>query len=239
MLGLHEFDSDRKRMSVIIGCPDNSVKLFVKGADSTMFSVLDETLNPDVTHLTKTHLQSYSNIGLRTLVIGMRDLTSEEFAEWQSAYERASTALLGRGTQLRALASKTETELQLLGATGIEDKLQHGVPETIEKLRQAGLKVWVLTGDKQETAISIGFSCKLLTGEMKQIVINANSRDSCRTKLAEAVASSEKMMRNSNEQHALIIDGNSLVYVLETELEEQVLNSFFHFFFFSIIWSSY
>jgi phospholipid-transporting ATPase len=224
VLGLHEFDSDRKRMSVIIGCPDNSVKLFVKGADSSMFSVLDKTLNPDVTNLTETHLQSYSNIGLRTLVIGMRDLSNAEFEEWQSAYERASTALLGRGTKLRALASKVETELQLLGATGVEDKLQQGVPEAIEKLRQAGIKVWVLTGDKQETAISIGFSCKLLTREMNQIVINANSRDSCRKNLADAFAFSEKMMRNSNQQQALIIDGNSLVYVLETELEEQVPN---------------
>lgn len=225
VLGLHEFDSDRKRMSVIIGCPDNSVKLFVKGADSSMFTVLDKTLNPDVTRLTETHLHNYSNIGLRTLVIGMRDLTNAEFEEWQSTYERASTALLGRGTQLRALASKMETELQLLGATGIEDKLQQGVPEAIEKLRQAGIKVWVLTGDKQETAISIGFSCRLLTRGMNQIVINANSRDSCRKNLADAVALSEKMMRNSNEQQGLIIDGNSLVYVLETELEEQVLKS--------------
>ncbi|KAJ4753772.1 Phospholipid-transporting ATPase [Rhynchospora pubera] len=222
VLGLHEFDSDRKRMSVIIGCPDKSVKLFVKGADSSMFTVLDKTLNLDVTHLTETHLQNYSNVGLRTLVIGMRDLTSEEFEEWQSAYERASTALLGRGTQLRAIASKMESDLVLLGATGIEDKLQQGVPEAIEKLRQAGIKVWVLTGDKQETAISIGFSCRLLTGEMNQIVINANSRDSCRKSLADAVALSEKMMRNSGEQQALIIDGNSLVYVLETELEEQL-----------------
>jgi phospholipid-transporting ATPase len=222
VLGLHEFDSDRKRMSVIIGCPDTSVKLFVKGADSSMFNVLHKMLNPDVTRLTETHLQSYSNIGLRTLVIGMRDLSNAEFEEWQSAYEQASTALLGRGTRLRALASKVETALQLLGATGIEDKLQQGVPEAIEKLRRAGIKVWVLTGDKQETAISIGFSCKLLTREMNQIVINANSRDSCRKKLADAVAFSENMMRNSNQQLALIIDGNSLVYVLETELEEQV-----------------
>ena len=55
-----------------------------------------------------------------------------------------------------------ETELELIGATGIEDKLQEGVPESIALLRQAGLKVWVLTGDKQETAIEIAYTCRLI-----------------------------------------------------------------------------
>uniref|UniRef100_A0A0E0CZV8 Phospholipid-transporting ATPase n=1 Tax=Oryza meridionalis TaxID=40149 RepID=A0A0E0CZV8_9ORYZ len=227
VLGLHEFDSDRKRMSVIIGCPDKTVKLFVKGADNSMFGVIDKTMNPDVVRATEKHLHAYSSLGLRTLVIGVRELSQEEFQEWQMAYEKASTALLGRGGLLRGVAANIEQNLRLLGASGIEDKLQDGVPEAIEKLREAGIKVWVLTGDKQETAISIGFSCKLLTREMTQIVINSNSRESCRKSLDDAISMVNKLRSLSTDSQArvplaLIIDGNSLVYIFDTEREEKL-----------------
>ncbi|TVU47217.1 hypothetical protein EJB05_06809, partial [Eragrostis curvula] len=229
VLGLHEFDSDRKRMSVIIGCPDKTVKLFVKGADNSMFGVTDKTLNSDVVQATEKHLHSYSSLGLRTLVIGVRELSQEEFQEWQMAYEKASTALLGRGSLLRGVAANIERNLRLLGASGIEDKLQDGVPEAIEKLREAGIKVWVLTGDKQETAISIGYSCKLLTNEMTQIVVNSHSRESCRKSLDDAVSMVNKLRSFSIDQQArgplaLIIDGNSLVYIFDTEQEEKLFD---------------
>ncbi|RWW81255.1 hypothetical protein BHE74_00010387 [Ensete ventricosum] len=175
-------------MSVIIGCPDRTVRLFVKGADSSMFGVLEKSIDLDIIRATETNLHAYSSMGLRTLVVGMRELSRNDFEVWHSAYEKASTALYGRGSLLRAVASSVENNLQILGASGIEDKLQQGVPEAIKSLRQAGLRVWVLTGDKQETAISIGYSC---TG-------------SARVPLA------------------LIIDGTSLVHILETELEEKL-----------------
>ncbi|KAG6418117.1 hypothetical protein SASPL_120316 [Salvia splendens] len=232
VLGLHEFDSDRKRMSVIIGCPDQTVKVFVKGADTTMFKVIDKSLNLNTVKATESHLHSYSSKGLRTLVIGMRELSTSEFEHWQSSYESASTALMGRANLLRKVANNVENNLRLLGASGIEDKLQQGVPEAIESLRTAGIKVWVLTGDKQETAISIGYSSKLLTSKMTQIVINNNSKDSCRKNLDDALQLYKKLsnVSHSNDgghgagtnQLALIIDGTSLVYILETELEEKL-----------------
>ncbi|KFK24933.1 hypothetical protein AALP_AA8G043800 [Arabis alpina] len=215
VLGLHEFDSDRKRMSVILGCPDMSVKLFVKGADSSMFSVMDES-NGDVIQATKEQLHAYSSDGLRTLVVGMRKLNDSEFEQWHSSFEAASTALIGRAGLLRKVAGNIETSLRIVGATAIEDKLQHGVPEAIESLRIAGIKVWVLTGDKQETAISIGFSSRLLTRNMRQIVINSNSLDSCRRSLEEANSS----IASNDESVALIIDGTSLIYVLDNDLED-------------------
>ncbi|WOL16355.1 phospholipid-transporting ATPase 1 [Canna indica] len=235
VLGLHEFDSDRKRMSVIIVCPNNTVRLFVKGADSSMFGVLEKSIDLDVIRATETNLHSYSSMGLRTLVIGMRELNANDFKEWHSAYEKASTALYGRASLLRAVATSVEDHLQILGASAIEDKLQQGVPEAIESLRQAGMKVWVLTGDKQETAISIGYSCKLLTSEMTHIVVNNNSKESCRKSLEDAIAISSKFatissrVQNSRTGNgsakpplALIIDGTSLVHILETELEEEL-----------------
>ncbi|KAJ6727492.1 putative PHOSPHOLIPID-TRANSPORTING ATPASE [Salix purpurea] len=231
VLGLHEFDSDRKRMSVILGCPDSTVRVFVKGADSSMLSVIDRSLNKNVIQTTKGHLHAYSSLGLRTLVIGMRDLSESEFEDWHFSFEAASTAVVGRVALLRKVAGNVEKNLTILGASAIEDKLQKGVPEAIESLRTAGIKVWVLTGDKQETAISIGYSSKLLTNKMTQIIINSNSRQSCRKCLEDALVMSKKLETMSETSDntgtarspvALIIDGTSLVYILDSELEAQL-----------------
>lgn len=261
VLGLHEFDSVRKRMSVVIRFPDDSVKVLVKGADTSMFNILAKNSegNYDLHNATQTHLTEYSSQGLRTLVVAARDLTDAEVEEWQCMYEDASTSLTDRSAKLCQTANLIECNLNLLGATGIEDKLQDGVPGAIESLRQAGIKVWVLTGDKQETAISIGISCKLLTTDMQYIIINGNSEDECKKLLADAKAkygintlacTKHDVKREKNAEIdqveicndkaksynlqewnartedrkkcaalALIIDGNSLVYILEKELE--------------------
>ncbi|XP_068668608.1 phospholipid-transporting ATPase 1-like [Aristolochia californica] len=274
LLGLHEFDSVRKRMSVVIRFPDNSVKVLVKGADSSMLNILskasDAPGNPEcpfnLRHATQNHLTEYSSEGLRTLVLAAKNLTDEELEEWQIMYEEASTSLSERSAKLRQTAALIESNLNLLGATGIEDKLQDGVPETIESLRQAGIKVWVLTGDKQETAISIGLSCKLLTPNMQQIVINGHSEDECRNLLANAktkygiTSVDTKLKKNIDKNYfeghsslkasnglgpeiglkeiklltgkantanaplALVIDGNSLVYILEKDLEQELFD---------------
>lgn len=287
MLGLHEFDSVRKRMSVVVRFPNGAVKVLVKGADASMLSILDTSFDnrhgdlecAKIKKETENHLTSYALLGLRTLVIASRDLSSTEFEEWQNKYEAASTSLIERSAKLRQAAALIECHLNLLGATGIEDKLQEGIPETIESLRQAGIKVWVLTGDKQETAISIGLSCKLLTENMHQIIINGTSEVECRRLLADAKAKygikstdcrnrpldlkmnadsgflesvcspspSKGLVTGSTSQvliHrggakglsgsiggrvgssiraplALIIDGNSLVYILEKDLESE------------------
>ncbi|KAG0447681.1 hypothetical protein HPP92_028208 [Vanilla planifolia] len=220
ILGLHEFDSDRKRMSVIVRLPDKTLKLFVKGADSSMLSILKKTANADVIRATEMHLQSYSSTGLRTLVIGARELNRKQLEEWHSSYEKASTALLGRGSLLKAVANHIENDVRILGASGVEDKLQQGVPEAIESLRQAGIKVWILTGDKQETAVSIGYSSRLLTPEMTRITINGSSKESCKKTLEESALALASKARST--RHALVIDGKSLLYILETELEEEL-----------------
>ncbi|KAL8265857.1 hypothetical protein R6Q59_003201 [Mikania micrantha] len=232
VLGMHEFDSDRKRMSVILGFPDGTVKVIVKGADNSMFNIIDISLDMDIIKATKDHLHSYSSIGLRTLVVGMRELSVPEFEQWQTSYETASTAVIGRVALLRKVAINLENNLELVGASAIEDRLQKGVPEAIECLRKADIKVWVLTGDKQETAISIGYSSRLLTSNMSQIVINSNSKMSSKKSLEDALVTSRNFLVSDDQgaggfdgntsSVALIIDGSSLVYILDTELEEQL-----------------
>ncbi|KAI5073617.1 hypothetical protein GOP47_0011630 [Adiantum capillus-veneris] len=188
VLGMHEFDSNRKCMSVILRCPDGGIKVVVKGADSAVLRKL--SLSEKTTHIggeyqsqvlfdTQMHLDLYSKKGLRTLVVGARELSDMELVHWQRLYAKANASVTERMALLQEAAQAIEKDLVLLGATGIEDKLQAGVPEAISTLRDAGIKVWVLTGDKQETAISIGFSCALLTHDMKQIIINESEKQRC------------------------------------------------------------
>ncbi|KAL7598458.1 hypothetical protein Lser_V15G22250 [Lactuca serriola] len=223
VLGMHEFDSDRKRMSVILGYPNGTVKVIVKGADTSMFTIIDNSFSLDITRATESHLQTYSSIGLRTLVVGIRELSVPEFQHWQSAYETASTAVNGRVALLRKVAVNLENNLEIVGASAIEDRLQTGVPEAIESLRKADIKVWVLTGDKQETAISIGYSSRLLTSNMSQIVINCNSKISCGKSLEDGLITCRNFVVSDDlTSIALVIDGTSLVYILDTELEEKL-----------------
>lgn len=226
ILGLHEFDNERKRMSVIVRSPDSKIKLYVKGADSSMLGEsIDQTSNSDVNiiEMTNAHLQDYSSSGLRTLVVGMKELSTSEVEVWRNSYEKASMALLGRGILMQRVAIDTERHVKLLGASGIEDKLQRGVPEAIESLRTAGMKIWVLTGDKQETAISIGHSSRLLTSSMIPIVINGHSSNSCRLSLRNAM---ETLTMSSSGAHALIIDGKSLLHILDrnADLEQDLFD---------------
>jgi phospholipid-transporting ATPase len=170
VLVVNEFNSTRKRMSTLVRTPEGKVKLLIKGADTVIF----ERLAPNIGFLdeTQVHLEDYANDGLRTLVLAYRDISEQEFFEWKDVYERAATQVNGRQEALDAAAEMIEKDLVLLGATAIEDKLQDGVPDTIHTLMEAGIRVWVLTGDRQETAINIGFSCKLITPDMLMLVCN-------------------------------------------------------------------
>ena len=105
--------------------------------------------------------------GLRTLVLAVRDLTEQEFTDWKAAHHLAAIAMENREDELDRVYNQIERDLVLLGATAIEDKLQDGVPRTIGNLRQSGIKIWVLTGDKQETAINIGKIQLLKPGSRK------------------------------------------------------------------------
>merc|ERR1712223_794614 len=160
LLCILDFNNVRKRMSVILR-KDGKIRLYCKGADVVIF----ERLRPgqeDLKTTTQDHLDNFAVDGLRTLCLGTRDLTEQEFSDWKAAHHNAAISLENREEKLDAVYNQIETDLDLLGATAIEDKLQDGVPRTIGNLRSAGIKIWVLTGDKQETAINIGYSCQLL-----------------------------------------------------------------------------
>eukprot|EP00850_Spirogloea_muscicola_P020622 SM000222S06963 [mRNA] locus=s222:11950:18877:- [translate_table: standard] len=195
VLGVHEFDSTRKRMSVVVRGPDGRVLVLAKGADSAMMPLLRRDLvgkeaeaEASVLQGTLRDLDAFARQGLRTLVLAWRELSAEEEQQWVAKYQPALTALADRSGALQDAALLVERDLRLAGATGIEDKLQEGVSETIAQLRRAGLQVWLLTGDKQETAISVAYSCALLSEDMHQIVINEESAEGTRQAVAQARA---------------------------------------------------
>ncbi len=105
----------------------------------------------------------------------MAELNEDEYNEWNKKFYQASTALDERDAKVDEAGELIEKNLFLLGATAIEDKLQDGVPDSIATLSAANIKIWVLTGDKQETAINIGFSCKLLTEHLDLMVCEGSN----------------------------------------------------------------
>ena len=148
---------------------------YCKGADSVVYERLRHVAGGQ-THAaaTQAHMDDYAASGLRTLCLAKRTLTESEYAAWNATYTEAAQSLEKRDEKIAACAEAIEKELELLGATAIEDKLQDGVPGCIEQLMRAGIAVWVLTGDKQDTAINIGQACSLLREDMETHVININ-----------------------------------------------------------------
>ena len=125
---------------------------------------------------------------MRTLCLAYRDISQEEYSRWSKIYDEAARTINNRGEELDKAAELIEKDLTLLGSTAIEDKLQDGVPDTIHTLMEAGIKVWVLTGDRQETAINIGYSCRLITAEMNLIVCNEVNKTDTKNFLEASLA---------------------------------------------------
>ncbi|XP_060617302.2 phospholipid-transporting ATPase IC [Anolis sagrei] len=163
VLAILDFNSDRKRMSVITREPNGAIRLYCKGADTVIYERLHR--NDPQKQTTERALDIFASETLRTLCLCYKDISNEEFEAWNKKFMAASVALRNRDEALDKVYEEIEQNLILLGATAIEDKLQDGVPETISKLSKADIKIWVLTGDKKETAENIGFSCELLTDE--------------------------------------------------------------------------
>nr|XP_045234159.1 phospholipid-transporting ATPase IC isoform X2 [Macaca fascicularis] len=161
VLAILDFNSDRKRMSIIVRTPEGNIRLYCKGADTVIYERLHR-MNPTKQE-TQDALDIFANETLRTLCLCYKEIEEKEFAQWNKKFMAASVASTNRDEALDKVYEEIEKDLILLGATAIEDKLQDGVPETISKLAKADIKIWVLTGDKKETAENIGFACELLT----------------------------------------------------------------------------
>lgn len=166
------------------------------------------------------HLNDFAKDGLRTLMYASRFIDESTYREWKQAYHEASTSLVDRQEKIEKVGEQIETQLELVGATAIEDKLQKGVPEAIDKLRRANIKLWMLTGDKRETAINIGHSCRLVKEYSEVIILDHQTGDVERT-----IASTINNIRKGRLAHSvLVIDGQTLSLV---EADENLMGRFF------------
>jgi phospholipid-translocating ATPase len=223
-LRLLEFNSTRKRMSVIMRGPDNRILLICKGADSVIYQRLRSDHDAEVKDQMLKDLEDFANGGLRTLCIASRYLEEEEFVEWANVYDTACTSVRDREEEIEKACEKIEQDLTLLGATALEDKLQVGVPDTIAKLREAGIKLWIATGDKMQTAIEIGFSCNLLNSDQDILVISADTAGGARTQIETGLAkilqdSDAEKAGNAHVEHAVVIDGQTLALALADDVK--------------------
>uniref|UniRef100_A0AAY4CDE5 Phospholipid-transporting ATPase n=1 Tax=Denticeps clupeoides TaxID=299321 RepID=A0AAY4CDE5_9TELE len=228
LLHLLPFHSDRKRMSVVVRHPvTGRVVVFTKGADSVVMELKDPGSNPTYYHRTQRHLDDYAREGLRTLCVAKRVLEEAEYEAWLKKHVLAETSIENREELLLDSAQRLETNLTLLGATGIVDRLQDDVPETIEALQRAGIRMWVLTGDKQETAVNIAYACRLLRPSDQLLTANCESKDACEALFSRL---SEEIHRWEESQAAsvggggvsgftLVIDGRTLDWALGAELQ--------------------
>ncbi|CAL9180194.1 unnamed protein product [Musa hybrid cultivar] len=235
VLNLLEFNSKRKRMSVIVRDETGQILLLCKGADSIILDKLSKNGRIYERETIK-HLNEYGEAGLRTMALAYRVLGESEYSDWNTKFLKAKTTIgPDRETELEQVSDMIERDLILVGATAVEDKLQKGVSQCIDKLAQAGLKIWVLTGDKMETAINIGFACSLLRQGMRQICLSIEStgilsqdtkkvaKENILTQITNA-SQMIKLEKDPNAAFALIIDGKTLTYALEDDLKNQFLS---------------
>uniref|UniRef100_A0A915Q6M5 P-type ATPase C-terminal domain-containing protein n=1 Tax=Setaria digitata TaxID=48799 RepID=A0A915Q6M5_9BILA len=171
LLAILDFNNVRKRMSVIVRNPMGELILYCKGADTIIIDRISHDTTPLLKNTTIQHLDKFAADGLRTLCLAYKKISVDVFNNWHERQKKAALAMTNRQEQLDQVYDELEQEMILLGATAIEDKLQDGVPDTIAELARANIKIWILTGDKQETAINIGYSCHLLTEDLREVFV--------------------------------------------------------------------
>ncbi|KDD73748.1 hypothetical protein H632_c1873p0, partial [Helicosporidium sp. ATCC 50920] len=162
VLNVMEYSSERGCMSIVARSPDGSVRLYCKGADAKVLPRLRADTDADLVRRTQDNLHAFAQQGLRTLLLGTRIIDEREYQGWDARYQEAASSFQDRDARMDALGAELERELELVGVTAIEDKLQDGVPAAVSTLLAAGMRVWMITGDKLETALNIAVACRLV-----------------------------------------------------------------------------
>ncbi len=203
-IAVNSFNSDRKRMSVLMrNVATNEYFLFCKGADMTMLPLLN--ISKIQLAQTNSQLHKYAVEGLRTLVVAQKQIDEENALIWLSQYREAGSSMIDRNKKLDKCAENIENNLSLLGITAIEDKLQDDVPAVINDLSRAGVTLWMLTGDKEETALNIGMSCNLLLSDTHvHSLTNIQSSDEFSKELSTISNIIDPLSKYKNKKNILI-----------------------------------
>ena len=183
ILNVLNFSSERKRMSIIFRDPQGKIKIYIKGADCEINKRLSESSrNSPIFKKINADVECFSNLGFRTLMIAYREIKEKDYNNWREKLHLEELNINKKHKIIEKYYDVIEKNFQILGATVVEDKLQDQVPETIKEIKSAGIKFWVLTGDKMNTAENIGFSCNLISKQQKIFKISCLDDDEERIK---------------------------------------------------------
>jgi phospholipid-translocating P-type ATPase (flippase) len=221
VLAVNPFNADRKRMSVLLReVATDKYFVMCKGADNIMYPLC--TMSLAGRNRVDANLLDLANMGLRTLIVAHRELTKEEAMEWLAGYKAATLATVNREERIADEGAKLELNMKLLGITAIEDRLQDEVPEVIADMTKAGIIVWMLTGDKLETAINIGRSCNLVLPDTHlHMLSRIDTPQMFARRLREEYDAITKVPTNPNA--ALVLDGPSFLHFDEEDLDQRAM----------------
>uniref|UniRef100_A0A8C1T353 Phospholipid-transporting ATPase n=1 Tax=Cyprinus carpio TaxID=7962 RepID=A0A8C1T353_CYPCA len=225
LLHVLNFDPVRRRMSVIVQTKSGETLLFCKGADSSIFP----RVKPEEVDRIRMHVERNATEGYRTLCVAFKQLSAEEYAVADTGLREARLALQDREEKLIAVYNQVETGMSLIGATAVEDRLQEEAAETMEALQGAGMKVWVLTGDKMETAKSTCYACRLFQRGTELLELTLRTLEDERLKREEKLREL-KLLRflsflscrswsTANQDYGFIIDGATLSLLMNPQHE--------------------
>ncbi|KAK2891178.1 hypothetical protein Q8A67_013821 [Cirrhinus molitorella] len=229
LLHVLNFDPVRRRMSVIVQTSLGETLLFCKGADSSIFP----RVRPEEVDRIRMHVERNATEGYRTLCVAYKQLSAEEYAVADTGLREARLALQDREEKLMAMYNQVETGMSLIGATAVEDRLQEEAAETMEALQGAGMKVWVLTGDKMETAKSTCYACRLFQRGTELLELTVRTLEDGSSKREEKLlellgdyhkkavqdappvkAGVTRSWSTANQDYGFIIDGATLTLVM-------------------------
>ncbi|KAL1262119.1 hypothetical protein QQF64_007384, partial [Cirrhinus molitorella] len=229
LLHVLNFDPVRRRMSVIVQTSSGETLLFCKGADSSIFP----RVRPEEVDRIRMHVERNATEGYRTLCVAYKQLSAEEYAVADTGLREARLALQDREEKLMAMYNQVETGMSLIGATAVEDRLQEEAAETMEALQGAGMKVWVLTGDKMETAKSTCYACRLFQRGTELLELTVRTLEDGSSKREEKLlellgdyhkkavqdappvkAGVTRSWSTANQDYGFIIDGATLTLVM-------------------------
>ncbi|XP_005723038.1 phospholipid-transporting ATPase IG isoform X2 [Pundamilia nyererei] len=235
LLHVLNFDPVRRRMSVIVRSISGETLLFCKGADSSIFPRVKQ----EEVEKIRMHVERNATDGYRTLCVAYKHLTAEEYDQVDSGLREARLALQDREEKLMAVYNQVETGMNLIGATAVEDRLQEEAAETMEALQGAGIKVWVLTGDKMETAKSTCYACRLFKRNTELLELTVRTLESPgkrredrlhdllleyhKKTVQDAPPAKTRVARNwSSQDYGFIVDGATLSMVLNSSSENNL-----------------
>jgi magnesium-transporting ATPase (P-type) len=175
IVALIPFTSERKRMTIVVA-EGEILSVYSKGADVVMF---DRAIEPHF----EDDVKNYAMEGLRTLVFGKRIIPTDSAAQWRADWHTAASSITNRDAAIAGMALTIECDLEIIGLSAVEDRLQPHVREAIQWIRDAGLRLWVLTGDKLETAVEIGRTSAVISTDSEMMVVAQETEDSIRAQL--------------------------------------------------------